>query len=522
MATTLNFKDYLDVPLWRPESPSAAASAAGSSLAWDMRNSMYRHPYIYQLTNATTFSLIDPTTGDILPLASPALTGTFGAGACAVFDPSKGPRGTLAAGATTSKVVLSTALPAAVAINQLANRGDGIGFRIRICGLAAGKTEERTIVSNTAGTTPSVFVDQAFSFTPAANDLYEIRAGRVWLLSAGTLASGMWKYYDVATNSVSAALTTTNMPATVGTDSNLVPLSEDHVPYDRQPGEGFIPGGTTSNGGLYNAIQATAVTNTTNAVVTGSGMPADLQASEYVNFQVRIVEDATTPGAVGQRKKITGHTGGATGAFTLSGVFTTAPSNNAKFVVENDDDKVIMFSSAATAVYNYNVTANTWDTSTWATAAANGAGNVAFQGFGPTRDTTNNHRHSFIYRVRGGAGNQIDVLDIAGGATGVWSNDIAYGNKSQTYTTGTCGAYCPATLGGRFIHINVNGTQRFVRFDVRNRVMDTSTYMRFPQGAALVGAKMAAGTFMDGASKADVVYHWTNTQTQILSLVVQR
>jgi alpha-L-fucosidase 2 len=49
----------------------------------------------------------------------------MGAGACPIFVPSAGPSGALAAWATTTQGALSTALPAAVGINQLANRGDG-------------------------------------------------------------------------------------------------------------------------------------------------------------------------------------------------------------------------------------------------------------------------------------------------------------------------------------------------------------------------------------------------------------
>ena len=44
------------------------------------------------------------------------------------------------------------------------------------------------------------------------------------MLSAGTLAAGVWKYYDIATNSYSGNLATTNLPATINSDSNAVAL----------------------------------------------------------------------------------------------------------------------------------------------------------------------------------------------------------------------------------------------------------------------------------------------------------
>ncbi len=144
MATTLNFKKLLDWPDWRPASPSPNAQAAGSSFAADNRNGIYGDPFVYALANATTFLKFSPIANEWETLASPALTGTFGAGAGAVFHGGQGPTGVLAAGNTTSMVNVSTALPAAVGSNQLANRGDGQGYRIRIIGNAAGgsgKTE---------------------------------------------------------------------------------------------------------------------------------------------------------------------------------------------------------------------------------------------------------------------------------------------------------------------------------------------------------------------------------------------
>jgi hypothetical protein len=476
---------------WRFTAAPLAASAAGSCVTWDARNSVRNIPFNYVLQNATTFNAYSPGADEFIPLGSPALTGTFGAGACAVMHPTQGPRGTITTGATTTSVVLSTALPAAVAINQLANRGDGVGFTIRIIGLAAGKTEERVIVGNTAGTAPTILLDSALTFTPASGDLYEIRSGRVYMLSAGTLAAGMFKWYDVATNSFSGNLATTNLPATVGGDSSMIALSEGLVPSDA----------ADSTVGYLGALTSAAGNTSTNLNLVGA--PATLFANEYRNFQVRIVSDSTTPAAVGQRRRITSHTGGASPSFTVP-AWTTTPSATATAVIENDDDKILLFTNQA-FVYTYNITANTWDTSTWAAPVAGGAGTVACLSHGITRDTTGYARHSFIYRLRGGAGNQIDVLDIAGAATGSWSNDIAYGNKAQTFTTGTCGAYDPITNGGRYLYLNANGTTRHLRFDVRNRVMEPFTTNPYPVGAAIVGGRLGMAWMFDGATKVAVL-----------------
>jgi hypothetical protein len=519
MPTTLDFKGFEHLPRWRPEATLQAATAAGSCFAWDHRNDVTSHPYVYFLRSATALDAFNPLKGygDFIPLTSPALTGTFGAGAAAVFNPSQGPRGTIAAGATTTSIPLTTALPAAVGINQLANRGDGVGFRIRICtntAGAGGTTEERTIVGNTGGTTPTITISTPLSAAPASGATYEILSGRVYMLSAGALAAGVWKHYDVATNSYSGNLATTSLPATIGTDSSLVALSELHVPHNRAPGTGFVNGGATVDG--KNAIQGTAATSTT---ITGSGMPAALLANEYRNFQVRIISDAIAPTAVGQRRRITSHTAGATGVFTVA-AFTVAPSSSATFVVENDDDKILLTSSAGLFVYNYNITPNTWDTSTWAVPVAHGAGVVFEQSFGIARDDTNNARHSFLYRIRGGASAAIDVLDIAGAATGSWTNDMTYGNRGQTFTTGTCGAYDAPFNDGRFLHLNVNGSARMVKFDMRNRLIDNGVFVSNLQGAAVTGGKLFTSTFIDGSTKLSRLYQALQTSNQVISCVL--
>lgn len=521
MATSLNFKKGLDLPLWRPLSPAITAPVAGGSLAWDMRNDASRHPLTYLLRSSTALDCYSPANDDWMPLASPALAGTFTSGATAIMHPSQGPRGTLAAGSTTTTVVLSTALPTAVGLNQLADRGDGVGFTIRIItntAGGAGKIEERKIVGNTAGTTPTLTLDSALSGAPASGAAYEILSGRVFMLSAGTAAAGVWKHYDIATNSLSGNLSITNLPATIGTDSAALALAEVYVSSDRVPGSGFVSGGATYDAAARNCIQATAAGATT---ITGSGMPASLIANEYTNFQVRVVEDTTTPTAVGQRRVISSHTSGATGVFTVA-AWAVTPSATAKFVIENNDDLILLRSSATTSVYAYSISGNTWSTATFAAAGnAHGAGVVLAQAFGIPRDPTGNRRHSHIFCIRGGVSASIDMLDIANGANGTWSNDIAYGGKAQTFATGTSGAYDPVTLAGQWLHLNVNGTQRFTRFNMLAAVMEPETYLRFPQGSAAVGQKVSMHYLIDGATKLALLDHLTQSQVNAFSLAIQ-
>lgn len=530
MTTTTNFKTGLDIPLWRPNAVAIAADAAGQAMAWDHRNDVSRLPVMYLLRGTANFDMYSPIVDDWIPLATPALSGVA-AGSTCVYHPSQGPRGTLTTGNTTTTINLSTALPAAVGVNQLADSGDGTGHRIRIIGKSgggSGKTNSRNIIANTSGTTPTITLDVALDWTPASGDAYEIHSGRVFLLGSGVLASGSWKYYDIATNSYSGALTNTNLPATVGTDSNCIAMSELHVSSDRIPGTGFIsgsstfdPNGTGLNGQLTTAKNCILATASSSTSITGSGMPSDLQANEYTNFQVRIVEDTTTPTAVGQRSLITSHTSGATGVFTVS-TWGVTPSSSAKFVVENYDDYILVRSSASANVYTYSISGNSWSTSTFgASGSAVGAGVSFEQCFGIVRDPTHNRRHSHLFCIRGGASNAIDMLDIANGANGTWSNNIAYGFQSQTFTTGTSAAYDPVTMGGKYWHICVNGTSHMARFNMLNQTMEPGTYLRYPQGTAVTGQKLAFNFSLDGATKLGLLFQKIQSGTQFFSNLIQ-
>ena len=114
------------------------------------------------------------------------------------------------------------------------------------------------------------------------------------------------------------------------------------------------------------------------------------------------------------------------------------------------------------------------------------------------------------------------MFDIAAAATGSWSNAIVYGGLGQTFSTGTSGAYDPATMNGQFLYININGTQFFTRYDLRNRFMEQFSYLRFSQGTAVVGGKMASALFVDGSTKLTFVYAVGNTLQPMFSGAVSR
>lgn len=533
MANT--FKKVIDRMMWAQVPPAPNAHAAGSQMCADMRSDVSRNPFVYNLvSNAILNRYNIVCKGWQLAASNPLTAGTFGVGAAAAFVPSFGLVGTIAGGATTTSVVISTAFPTAVGANMLANRGGSgeFGFRLRIIDTTAGKTEERRITGNSAGTTPTITVGAAFTFTPALGARYEILGGRVLMLGAGTVAAGIFRTFEVATNTL-ANRGTTNLPATVGTDSALLVLDELYTPYTNKPGEGMIKGGFTYDTGL-NSLTATAAGAST---LTGqaSGGDAVVAANEFRNFQIRIVQDTVTPAAVGQRRIIASHTAGASPVYTLGAAWTTQPSASAKYVIELPNLAILRTSAAATTyTYNYtdgtinngtnSIAADAWSATYFgAGPAANAAGNLWCPSFGIVPDDARNARHSFNFFFRGGAVT-CDLLDIAGSITGTWTGAITYDGAVNAFGAGTTGAYSPYGGEGRFSYINVyvaSQVNQMYRFDAKNRVFSPHAQTDFLQsGAAAVGARMAAYAAIDGTDLYDVVLLQSHLSTVAQELVV--
>ena len=534
MANT--FKKVIDAQVWRQVNPSPNAHAAAASMTSDLRSSLLRNPFAYNLVSNTVLNRFNIITKAWQPMASPALAGTFGAGSTSAFVPSLGLVGTIAAGATTTSVVISTAFPTAVGVNMLANRGGSgdKGFKLRITDTTAGKTEERWIVGNTAGTTPTITVDAAFTFTPASGARYEILAGRLFMLGAGTTASNSWRSFEVAANTLSTGLSTTGLPATISTDSSILVLDEQYTPYDMVPGEGLVKGSFTYDTGM-NALAATASGAST---LTGqaSGGDAVVLANEYRNFQIRIVQDTTTPGAVGQRRIIASHTAGASPVYTLGTAWTTQPSSSAKYVIELPN-LLILRTTANTTTYTWNygdatvnngtnsIASNAWSTTYFGAApAANAAGCMWAPSFGIQPDPARNARHSFNYFFRGGATTTLDLLDIAGSITGTWTGAVTYDGNTTTIGTGSTGCYAPFENEGRMFYANLyvaSAANQFYRFDVQNRVLSPYTNTDFIQsGTAALGGRMAAYCAIDGTDTYDVVLLQSHLSTVCQELVV--
>lgn len=532
-----NFKRVLDRQMWVMTSPTPNAHAAGASLCSDLRSDISRNPFVYQLTSNTVLNRFNIVSKAWHLVGSPALGGTFGAGATSVFAPSQGLTGSIGAGATPTEIPTTTVITA-VGVNMLSNRGGSgeYGFKIRIIGLSAGKVEERFIQSNSGGTTPTIVLDNPLTFTPSPGDQYEILGGRVYMLGAGTLAANVFRSFEISTN-VFANGGTTNLPATIATDSTMIALDEQYTPYDCEPGEGFIKGNFMYDNNLVPRFGLMASGTSPNSL-TGqpSGGDADVVANEYRNFQIRIVQDLGNPGSVNQRRIISSHTAGPSPIYTLGTNWAVPPSPSAIYVIEYPNLIILRSSGTTTThVYNYNtftinngtnnIATNSWSNTYFGAAPANhGAGGILIPSFGIRPEPQKYSRHSFVYFFRGGNTLTLDLLDIAGSITGTWTGAIVY-DGGTALTTGAGGSYSPYSNGGRFFYINryiASTTNQQFRFDVQNRVMSPSTPTDWIEaGTAAVGNRVATYAAFDGNDKYDMIFFNSHLSTITQELIIQ-
>jgi hypothetical protein len=358
------------------------------------------------------------------------------------------------------------------------------------------------------------------------------------MLSAGAIAANIWRSFEVASNTLSTGLATTNLPATIATDSVITVLDEQYTPYDCSPGDGMIKGAFAYDTGLvtHYALAATAAAGST---LTGQATLGDavVVANEYRNFQVRIVEDTVNPTAVGQRRIIASHTAGPSAVYTLGTAWTVTPSSSAKFVIELPN-LLLLRSSATTSVYVYNygdaavnngtnsIAAGAWSTTYFAAAPANNAaGGMWAPSWGIQPGVARNARHSFCYFFRGGTASTLDVLDIAGSITGTWTGNIVY-DGAVPLTIAACGGYAPMDNEGRMFYINVyvaSAVNQMHRFDVQNRAMSPFTPTDFLQaGTAAASKRIACYAAIDGTDTYDVVLlqsHLSTIAQEMVALV---
>jgi hypothetical protein len=510
----------IDFPVYRQVSP-ITAHAAGVSMCTDKRNDISAYDAIFQLTSASNLNVYFGPPNGYASVVNPGLSAQ-GAGSCCVFVPSFTYVGSIGAGCSTTKIVTTTVLDS-IALNGFVLT-EGLGFRVRIKGNSAGgsgKTEERYIIGNTSGTTPTLYLSAPLSFTPANGDTYEIMAGRVYMLGT-TAGATQFRSYSIGSGAMTSKANTT---LTIATESNMTALDEQYVPYTRKPGEGFVVGASTYDTS-YVTKNCLLATNSAAGTLTGQASAGDagVIANEYRNFQIRIVEDTAIPTAVGQRRIIASHTAGASPVYTLGSNWSVTPSTTCKYVIELPNLILLFAVAAGTTIYTYNyngatinngtntIADNTWSTTYFgARGNAIAAGAVTFPAWchEPTTnaDGTRLTRHSYVYSFRGGA-TTLDLFDIAGGATGSWTAGVAYNAQTTSFSTGTGGDFAPIDQQGRWGYMVLNNTNLVFRFDIKYLALYPWATLPAQTGTAAVGNRVAVTPYMTtaGADKMSKVY----------------
>ena len=517
MALLDKIKYGIDLPRWQSlpalSSPTAPTHAAGVSWCADKRNDLSSYQIAFQLLSASVANVYFTPSG-FNQLCNPGIS-AFGAGSTIENTTAMTYVGSIGAGCSTTKIITTTNNGTWATNGALVSKN--FGFRIRIIGNAAGssgKVEERYIVANTSGTTPTFYLNSALSFTPANGDTYEIMAYKVFFLGT-TAGATQLRVYRSGIGDVASAGNTT---LTVATESNFTALDENLVPYDMKPGEGFLKGASTyDTGAPKGCLVATGSAAGTLTGETSAG-DYDVIANEYRNYQIRIVEDTAIPTAVNQRRIIASHTAGANPVYTLGSNWAVTPSTTAKYVIENPNVIILFTVAAGTTTYTYNPTAYTINNGTNSITAGAfstayfgargtviGAGAMAFPSYGhrPTKQTDGARlsRHSYLWSFRGGGVSTLDMLDIAGGTTGAWTNAIAYNNGGVTFTTGACGDYAPTDQYGRWAYFCEGGgtINRMYRFDVEGLGLYPWCPLPAQSGTAAVGKRVFVVNYQNGA-----------------------
>ena len=172
--------------------------------------------------------------------------------------------------------------------------------------------------------------------------------------------------------------------------------------------------------------------------ITGQASAGDagVLANEFRNYQIRIVEDTTTPTSVGQRRRIGFHSAGPSPKYMLTAAWTVTPSSTAKFVIENWEDCLLFPSqNTTTGMQTYKLTNysqdchqlyDTWSTSaTFANTNSTSVGTIGnyaihFFGYNNATDTNKSFRTSYIMVNIASSGGGWAYYDISGDFFGIW------------------------------------------------------------------------------------------------------
>lgn len=478
MATTNNNRKILDLKRWEFCTPAPATSGAGHFI---VSSRHYRQQQLL-VQSATSAYLYNPQEDGWVALPSPALGGTFGAGAC-------GTAAAFSTGATIGVAALTATAGTTQSITTdqtLARRLDGYSVQI-MSGPNAG--EIKTIAKNTIGANAVITFTAASAVAFSASTTYRLITPTFYVLNAGSQSATSFKKYDFATNTWTA-LAYLGLPATIGTDARLV-ATPSWTDGESHP----LVTGTATGGGA--------------STLDNSGK--NWTVNQWRFQQVRI----TAGTGAGQVRQIQSNT--AT-QLTTTTAWATAPDATSQYAIEGNDNAIWFIGNNAVTMFRYLIDSNTWQSVSpiVARAAAPSTGMSAHWIYDVT-DPDWNIENTFIngtriYSFRGGAGAVLDYFDI--GQYG-WVNAVPYSPAVETLTTGTKYAY-----SGNYLYIQKDATGRWFRFNFATQEMDGWGAMLYAQGAAVLGDTAFDVIYKDGATEVVWIYMLLNTSAVLLRQMV--
>jgi hypothetical protein len=471
MTTTNGNRKILDLKRWEFCTPAPVATNAGSLV---ISSRHYRQQQML-ITSAAIHYLYTPLEDGWCQLPSGALAGTYGVGICGTAT-AVGPSGTATGGSTTA---LNTALTLA---------RDLRGYSVHITG-GPGAGDTRVIASNTTGANGIITPTVAFSAAITASSTYRLLTPRWYVLNAGTLAAGSFRYYDFALNTWTT-LANTGLPATWSTDGKMI-ATPSWVDLDyRSHATGTATAGASTT--LTNSAKAWA-------------------SNQWANSQVRIVSGT----GAGQIRTIASNTGTA---LTVSAAWATNPDATSVYSIEGNDDYLYLIGNNAVTLYRYSISSNT------ATTLAPGAARAGAPAVGMSghwvwdcddaawlaESAIINGRR--IYSFRGGAGAVLDYYDIA---ANTWVSGVVYAPLTEVFGAGSKYVY-----HDNFLYIHKDATGRWFRFNCVTAEMDGWNTMLYPGGSAVAGDTAFDAVFRDGATHIEYVYMVLNTSQVMLRQMV--
>jgi hypothetical protein len=313
----------------------------------------------------------------------------------------------------------------------------------------------------------------------AAGEIY----GSIYLFTSNGVAAPAFAIYDVSTN-VWTALSVTTIPATFGTDS--------YLQYPDVESNGWLG---TYHSAVITAVTASALANAGATSITVTALPFALPAKAILNFGTL----ASPKFAV-----LTAAAAAAATTITVAALLIAVPASAVAYYY----DHMYLVGNAATQMYRYTLSTNTWSTTT-----AN-VGNAVLPALpiAPAAGGTSLRRFTSVDAgkltyIRGASSSQFAYqYDLV---ANTWGVNLAIVPATETLGLGSCTTVRTNSSGlGTKVLIQKDATMRIYELDIAKLTIKPIAYQYLiTTGAALVGEKAYIMKSVDGIEFYYILLH---------------